>query len=224
VAWPNLPNQRLRIVTDREQYLPGDTAQVFVPNPFGRSLPALMTVERSVVLSYQTFTLEPDGTTLSVPLSTDDAPNVFISVTVLDPGNGQLDFRQGYTELKVQPVEQTLTVALTSEPQRAGPGDEVTFDIQVTDAAGQPVQGEFSLAVVDLAALTLADPNSKEIVPAFYGEQPLGVQTGLSLAVMPTAVQPCRRGGGEVEMAARGARELPGHRFLECGGGYGRQW
>ncbi|RMF43826.1 MAG: hypothetical protein D6755_09920, partial [Anaerolineae bacterium] len=42
--------------------------------------------------------------------------------------------------------------------------------------------GEFSLAVVDKAVLALADPNSLPITQAFYGNQPLGVRTGLGLA------------------------------------------
>ncbi len=36
-AWPNLPNGRLRLTPDRSGYQPGDTARVFVPNPFGQS-------------------------------------------------------------------------------------------------------------------------------------------------------------------------------------------
>jgi uncharacterized protein YfaS (alpha-2-macroglobulin family) len=170
---------------------------VFVPNPFGASVQALVTTERSVVLSHQLVTLDPDGTTLSFPLTSDDAPNVYVSVTLLgQTSDGRPDFRQGYVELPVEPVEQTLNVQLTSEPQRAGPGDEVSFDVLVTDAAGQPVEGEFSLAVVDLAALALADPNSKNIVPAFYDKQPLGVQTGLSLAAYANRQSNLPLGGG----------------------------
>ncbi len=69
--------------------------------------------------------------------------------------------------LPVKPVEQELKVTLLSQPSRAGPGDEVQFEIQVTDSAGNPVQGEFSLAVVDKAVLALADPNSEDILIGF---------------------------------------------------------
>jgi len=53
----------------------------------------------------------------------------------------------------------------------------------VTDHQGQPVEGEFSFAMVDKAVLALADPNAQDILPAFYKIQPLGIETGLSLAV-----------------------------------------
>jgi uncharacterized protein YfaS (alpha-2-macroglobulin family) len=102
-------------------------------------------------------------------------------VTLLKPG-GEPDFRQGYLILPVEPVEQTLNVSLASDPVRTEPGGEVTFDLLVTDARGNPAEGEFSLSVVDLAVLALSDPNSQEIVSAFYGDQPLGVSTSLSLA------------------------------------------
>ena len=181
--WPNLPNQRLRLAADRGSYLPGQTAQVFIPNPFGDGAQALVTVERGVVLRYQVLSVDGAGTNLSLPLGEDDAPNVFLSVTLLKAADGgPADFRHGVINLPVQPVAQTLNVELTSQPERAGPGAPVTFDVRVTDSTGEPVEGEFSLSVVDLAVLALAEPNSEDIVPAFYGDQGLGVRTGLALA------------------------------------------
>jgi uncharacterized protein YfaS (alpha-2-macroglobulin family) len=89
-------------------------------------------------------------------------------------------------------------VQVTSNPAEAGPREDVTFDVQVKDKQGQPVEGEFSLSVVDLAVLKLADPNSEDIVPAFYSEQPLGIQTGISVAAYTgrDARQPAGGGGG----------------------------
>jgi uncharacterized protein YfaS (alpha-2-macroglobulin family) len=182
-VWPNIPNQRLRLTADRDKYQPGDTAKVFVPNPFAANTLALVTVERGVVLRHQVLNLNPGGNTLDFPFSAEDAPNVYVSVTLLGRNElGRPDFRQGYLNLPVEPLEQTLNVKLTSQPQRAGPGEDVTFEVQVTDSNGKPVQGEFSLSVVDLAVLALADPNSEDILPAFYGNQPLGIRTGLDLA------------------------------------------
>jgi uncharacterized protein YfaS (alpha-2-macroglobulin family) len=199
-VWPNLPNQRLRLTADRDTYKPGETAQIFIPNPFGVLAPMLVTVERSVVIRHQVLVLDPGGSSFSLSLSADDAPNVFLSVTILGKNeNGLPDFRQGYLDLAVDPSANFLNVTLTSQPQRAGPGDEVTFDILVTGSSGKPAQGEFSLSLVDLAVLALADPNSPDIVPAFYGPQPLGVETGQNLAVYTqrrTIVPPGLGGGG----------------------------
>ena len=182
-VWPNLPNQRLRLTSDLETYKPGDTALVFVPNPFPGTADALVTIERGVVMRHEIRQLAPGGTSIAIPLSGEDSPNIYVSVSLLgDDDAGKLDFRQGYIELDVTPIEQTLNVNLIRQPERTGPGSDITLSLQVTGSNGTPVQGEFSLAVTDLAALALADPNAPDILPAFYGLQPLGVRTNLSLA------------------------------------------
>jgi uncharacterized protein YfaS (alpha-2-macroglobulin family) len=178
-AWPNLANDLLRLSPDQESYQPGQTAKVFIPNPFGERVPALVTVERGKVLQAETITLGASGSTWSLPLTEAEAPNVYVVATLLGPGN---EFRQGYATVAVEASAQELNVELTAEPQVNEPRGELTLDLRVTDNAGNPVQGEFSLAVVDKAALALADPNSADILSAFYGQQALGVNTGLSLA------------------------------------------
>jgi len=208
--WPNLPLQRLRLVADKKAYQPGETAQVFVPNPLGPGAQALVTLERGRILRHQVVTLEPGGSTLSFPLTADEAPNVYVVVTLLGHAeNGQPDFRQGYLNLPVTPSQQTLKVTVMADPPRAGPGEEVNLEIQVTDQAGQPVQGEFSLALVDKAVLALAEPNVADIEAYFYGQQPLGVRTSLALAayVRRSVLAGGRGGGGGDGMITQVVRE-----------------
>jgi len=178
-AWPELPDQRVELTADHESYQAGETARIFIPNPFPMNSLALVTVERGLVSKAEVLTLSGSGSEYSVELTEADAPNVYVSVTVLGQGN---DFRYGLVNLPVAPDAKALDVQVTSNPIKAGPRDEVTFDVQVTDNQGQPVEGEFSLSVVDLATLALADPNAEAILPAFYKEQPLGIETGLSVA------------------------------------------
>jgi uncharacterized protein YfaS (alpha-2-macroglobulin family) len=198
-VWPNLPDQRLRLTADQEAYQPGQTAQVFIPNPFEGDALALVTIERDVILRYQVLTIEGAGKNLGVPLGNEDAPNVYVSVTLLEEGaKGVPDFRQGYVNLPVEPVDQTLNVVLTGQPEKTGPGEKVSFGVRVTDAGGNPAVGEFSLSVVDKAVLALAEPNAPDILAAFYGDQPLGVRTGLALAAYTRrqAIPPVGGGGG----------------------------
>jgi uncharacterized protein YfaS (alpha-2-macroglobulin family) len=194
-AWPDLPDQRLELTADRDSYKSGDTAKIFIPNPFPVSVLALVTVERDIVSKAEVVSLNGSGKEYSLPLTDDDAPNVYVSVTVLGQGN---DFRYGLVNIPVAPDAEALTVQVVPNPTQAGPRDEVTFGIQVTDHQGNPVQGEFSLSVVDQASLALAAPNAEDILPAFYSNQPLGLETGLSLAGYTgrTASQPGGMGGG----------------------------
>ncbi|MDQ2692357.1 MAG: hypothetical protein M3Y68_10025, partial [Chloroflexota bacterium] len=105
------------------------------------------------------------------------------------------DFRYGLINIPVAPDAQVLNVQVAPSPLQAGPREDVTFDVQVTDNSGAPVEGEFSLSVVDLAVLQLADPNAQDILPAFYSEQPLGIETGISVAAY-TGRDASQAGGG----------------------------
>jgi len=203
-AWPELPNQRLELTADKESYAAGDTATVFIPNPFVTNSTALVTIERGLVSNAEVISLSGSGAEYSLPITDADAPNVYVSVTVLGQGN---EFRQGLVNIPVAPDAQELKVQLFSNPSEAGPRDPVTFDVVVTDNQDQPVQGEFSLSVVDLATLALADSNVEDILPAFYSNQPLGIETGISLAAYGgrDMLEPggLGGGGGEAESFVR---------------------
>lgn len=211
--WPNLSNQRLRITADKTGFSPGETAEVFIPNPFGAGTLALLTVERGTVSQHFVLLLNESGYTLPLLLTDDDAPNVYVSATLIgNSPHGDPDFRQGYLNLGVEPKALELNVEVTAIAngrevacylstecsKHLEPRQEVTFNLRVTDNNGNPVQGEFSLTVADLAALALADPNSEDILTAFYGEQPLGVSTSLALTmhVQRQLFTPGGMGGG----------------------------
>lgn len=183
-VWPRLTNQRLSLVADQEAYQPGETAQVFIPNPFPEGGQALITLESDRIHSSSTVIVDGSGEKISLPLTEQEVPNVYLSVTLLgEDEEGTLDFRQGYLNLPVEPQEEILQVEVIGEPRRASPGDEATFDIRVTDQDANPVQGEFSLAVVDEAVLALADPNVPDIRQAFYGQRSLAVRLGLPISL-----------------------------------------
>jgi uncharacterized protein YfaS (alpha-2-macroglobulin family) len=201
VPWPNLLNDQVELTADQDSYLPGQTANIFIPNPLGEGAQALVTVERGKVLSAEVLALDANGSTYSLNLTDEHAPNVYVSATLLGSDN---QFKQGYVSVEVEPSAQELQVELTAEPQINEPRGEMTLQVQVTDLDGEPVEGEFSLSVVDKAVLALADPNVPDILSAFYGKQLLGVSTGLSLANYSGRFvnQPLGRGGG-------GGSELP---------------
>jgi len=183
-AWPTLSNQKIKLVADQDTYLPGDDAEIFIPNPFPGGAQALITVERHKIISYQTLNITSSGETIRIPLGDEESPNVYVSVTLLgQDGDGRADFRQGYINLLVGPVAKMMQVEVIGKPESLGPREEVQFKIRVSDHNGNPLEGEFTLAVVDKAVLALADPNSPEIGEAFYGIQPLAVQMGIPLGM-----------------------------------------
>ena len=216
--WPALPNQNLLLVPDRDSYRPGDTAQVFVPNPFGVDLPVLVTLERGLIHRYAVQRLPAGGGNIAVPLDESAAPNIYLTVTLLGRrADGRPDFRYGVRSLPVEPEHLTLQVAVLDLPAETAPQTEVTLRLRVTDAAGNPVQGAFSLAVVDKAVLALADPNSPPIEEGFYGVQGLGIHTGIGLTVYARRVvdAPGGMGGGGGAVTLPVRREFPDTAFWQ---------
>jgi len=209
-VFPTFPNQRIRLTVDHDLYDVADNAKIFIPNPFATPATALITYERAKVLRHEIRQIPPGGMEIEYPLSAEDVPNIYIGVTMLNLNeSGQIDFRQGYTVLRVSPKEQTLKVQASLQPERATPGGEVSMEIQVSDFAGKPVEGEFSVAVVDKAIFALAQPNASPILQAFYGDQPLGVRTGIDLAVAAWRMiqLPDGLGGGGGEMPINVVRQ-----------------
>ncbi|MEK6221245.1 MAG: hypothetical protein N2D54_03260, partial [Chloroflexota bacterium] len=181
-VWPNFAYNQIRLVADKNAYSPGETAQIFIPNPFTSDAQALVTTERGIVLDHQITAITGNGSTLQIGLSEESSPNIYLSVTVIgNQENGKLGYRQGLINLDVSAAAQTLTVEVLGQPQRAAPGEIVDLQLKITDSHGAPVQGEFSVSMVDQAVLALADPYSVDILTAFYGQQSLGVRTSASL-------------------------------------------
>lgn len=208
IAWRQANNNRLNLVPDRKLYRPGDTAAILIPSPFQGAAKALVTVERGGFYQVEVLDLTSNSTVYQLPITPDYAPDVYVSVIIIkgvDATNPAPAFRMGLAHLKVSAEQQQITVTLTPDKTKVGPRDTVKYTVTASDYAGQPVQAEFSLALTDLAALSLAAPNSGPIVESFYGERGLSVRTamGLTLSVdqlnVETAVQKGGGGGGAEE-------------------------
>ena len=208
--WPSLPDESLRLETDSAQYEVGQTAKLRVPNPFSAPALALVTVERARVMRSFVVQITEGMAILDLPIEAADAPNVYITAVVLGSRpDGRPDFRAGRLDLSVKATTQQLNVELVGSPQRAGPGDEVTFSLKVTDSAGKPVRGEFSLALIDKAILALVEQGQTGIFESFYGTRPHQVRTALDLAVYSERVvaqELGRGGGGGGDIASPAAR------------------
>lgn len=190
VSWRQENNDRIQLVADKRSYAPGETASILIPSPFQGSVTALVTVERGRILSKQVITLKSNSELLKLPVTADMAPNAFVSVVLVkgvDKTSPVAAFKVGYAAFSVSTVQQELKVSISTDrdpkTQHYAPRDTVTYTIQATDYAGKPVQAELSLAVVDLAVLSLADPNAPPIVEGFYGRRGLGVRTASTLVL-----------------------------------------
>lgn len=183
IAWRMTGDNRMDLILDRDRYAPGETAEVMITSPFQGENYALVTVERGHIRASEVILLTSNSTVYQLPILEDMAPNVYISVTVIQGAgeDGMPDFRMGMSEIKVDASAQTLNVEITPDKEKAGPGDQVTYTVRTTDMAGQPVSAEISLALTDLATLTLSGPNSIPILDYFYSPRSLSVRTAMPI-------------------------------------------
>lgn len=189
-GWRTDPNERrMDLVPDKREYRPGDTARILVQSPFAIPVRAWLTIERGTLLEQQLITLQSASDVLDIPITPDMAPNVFVSLTAVkavdgsDPENPYADIRLGIVELVVSPEQLALNLSLEPRNENFIPGETAVYDIQVSDYRGNPVQAELSLALVDLAVLTLKEENAPEIAEAFYERQPYRSQVGSGLFI-----------------------------------------
>jgi uncharacterized protein YfaS (alpha-2-macroglobulin family) len=200
-TWPVGKDKQIPVSADSDTYKIGQTAQIFIPNPFaGRSL-ALVSVERARVMRTEVVELNGNSLLYELPILKEDSPNIYVSVTVLGNDSGRPDFRQGYLSFNVSAEDWILNVEAQASPEKAQPGEPVVINLRVTDGQDQPVKGEFSLALIDKAVLALADPFNLGLVDTFYAPMPLGVSNSLLLTSLaekelPASEAVLDRGGG----------------------------
>ncbi|MCP4422984.1 MAG: hypothetical protein GY803_00685, partial [Chloroflexi bacterium] len=190
IGWRTDPREkRMDLLPDKTEYAPGETAQILVQSPFAGPIKAWLTIERGELIEQRVITLQTSSDVLDIPIPPEYAPNVHVSVVAMKPVRPEssaypwADMRLGITELVVSPEQLALNVELTPRNAFFAPRETAVFDIKVTNHRGQPVQADLSLALVDLAVLTLKPDNSPDIHETFYARQPYRSQVGSGLII-----------------------------------------
>ncbi len=204
VSWRQQNSNRIDLVADRDTYKVGDEATILIASPFQGKAEALVTVERGEILKVERVTLNTNSYVYHLPITAEDAPNVYVSVIIVkgvDANNPVAAFRMGLVQLAVDNEQKQLTVQLTPDKAQAGPGDTVTYTVTTTNYKGDPVTAEVGVGLTDLATLSIADPNSGPILNFYYGEQGLAVRTATPLTIntdqlTQTTLDTVKGGGG----------------------------
>ncbi len=204
VAWRQQNSNRVDLITDRDSYQVGDMAEILIASPWQGEATALVTIERGDVLRHEVIALETNSTVYRFPIEDAYAPNVFVSVLLVkgvDENTPVAEFRMGMAGIAVDPERREITVTVRPDREQAGPRETVTYTVETTDFAGNPVQAEVGVGLTDLAVLTLAEPNSQPLMQTFYGQQGLGVRTAVPLTLSvdqltQTTLDTVKGGGG----------------------------
>jgi hypothetical protein len=193
-AWQRFDHNRIELTPERQTYRPGDTARIMIQSPWERAT-ALVTTEREGIRSQRQFTLTSTQESISVPITENDIPNLFVSVVLIkgrtavsekpeeaaqkvdaDPSDpGKPSFRMGYVELKVEDRSKRLTVAVAANRQEYRPAATANVRLDVKDVQGRGVASEVTLWAVDYGVLSLTSYRAPDIASAVYARRALQV-------------------------------------------------
>jgi uncharacterized protein YfaS (alpha-2-macroglobulin family) len=205
--WRQESNNRIELVADKREYEVGDTAEILIPSPYTGTVYALITIERGHILETSVRQLKGTSDVLWIPLTEDHVPNIYVSVVLIQgaayAADGLATFRMGMINLPVSNKVKELHVTLTpdkdmAQGQHYGPRQTATYDVFVTDAAGKPVEAEFSLRLADLAVLALASEVAPPLLEHYWYARGVSVRTSMPLVV---AMEPYNR---EIKPGAKG--------------------
>jgi alpha-2-macroglobulin len=169
VLWKTEEGNLLNIYPDKEEYHVGDTARVFVQNPFPGAK-ALVTVERYGVLEHWVKTLEHSAELIEIPVLPDYLPGFYISVMVMSPrvekplGPGGEDlgkpvFRIGYAKLEVKDQFKEIEIQCAADKEVYKPREKVKLQFEARPRnllPGEPIPPmELAVAVLDESVFDL---------------------------------------------------------------------
>ncbi len=207
--WRQESNNRIDLITDKDNYAVGDVAEILIPSPYSGTVNALVTIERGHILETAVIELYSNSEVLRIPITEAHIPNIFVSVVIVQGAAQSPDalatFKMGTVLLPVSTEEKELTITLTPDrpiesDQYYRPRETAIYDVLVTDHVGQPVEAELSLRMADLAVLALADETGPTLLERFWSQRGLGVRTSAALAVAMEAynreLAPEAKGGG----------------------------
>lgn len=221
VAWDYQDDSHIELEPDKPSYEAGDIAAILVKTPINGH--AWVSVERERVIRSWVTNLAGSASVLHVPIETNDAPNVFVSVLQI---RGSLDCptkpaepdsRIGYCNLTVDRPDQKLNVNLALGAKEYRPRQPVRVTATISHSNGKPVPGaEVTLFAVDEGVLGLTEFGTPDPYTVFSARRPLEVHTGLSLSKLFAEDPSHRFFGNKGYMIGGGGRGLPRQNFVAC--------
>lgn len=177
-------NNRLELQLDKKSYRPGETANVVIQSPYPEAELYFAVVRHNAI--YKTVTKVQGGAPqIQFKVTPDMIPNAAVEAVLIRQGKpveqvepGQLDklVRIGFTPFTTNLDEQYLKVQVTPQQASIQPGAEETIQLEVKNTQSNPVQGQFTVMVVNEAVLQLTNYRLPDLVKTVYAEQAISTR------------------------------------------------
>lgn len=171
----------LQIITEKDTYNAGDTMRAMIVSDVPDTY-VLLSVESDNLFDYKMLHLEGSVKLVELPVNDNYTPNIFLNAI----SGQQYQLKQAQLQAIVPPSDKFLNVKVTSDKAVYQPQEEGTFDVEVTDKHGKPVQSEVAIGITDAAIYYIQGEYAQDIQQFFYGEKKqLSIQTQASFYQRP---------------------------------------
>ncbi len=142
----------LKLVLGKEQYQPGEEAELRIESPFdGRGIVTLQADRIQTVLPLE---VKDGAGVVKFPVTAKQYPNVWAEVTLahqVKPGSSGVHPFSSFAMISVPVTDpaRKVEVAYPGLPEEMRPNQEVQFTIETKNTSGNPVSAEVTLAAVD---------------------------------------------------------------------------
>ncbi|MBW1941691.1 MAG: carboxypeptidase regulatory-like domain-containing protein [Deltaproteobacteria bacterium] len=178
----------LEIWLDKENYKVGEKARLLINSPVEKGV-VLFTMEGQEILEQRVLNMDTRTRILEIPVKKTFAPNIYLSV--IQHNGNRLHHKKVSLNAAIEGKEMTIGTRFDKKEYR--PGDTARIDINATDQKGAPVQGDFSLGVVDEAIYYIRPDHTTPMGSFFYAKRSPWIATTYSF--------PIRYLGGAVKSA-----------------------
>ncbi|MDR9759820.1 MG2 domain-containing protein [Rhizobium redzepovicii] len=179
VTWAQPPARTAVVTTDKDSYIPGETANLLIQSPFQTARALAVVEEPEGTFRYDWADIADGYGHYAVPVRKEYTPEIPVhflimrgrlETSILSP-NAPFDQGKPVTiaatkTVTVKPVKNIVAVAL-DYPKKARPGDEVEVTLHLADDTGQPIAGEATFWMIDQAVLSLATEQPLDPLPNF---------------------------------------------------------
>lgn len=142
----------IRVRLDRDVYEIGEEAEIRVESPFDGK--GIIVIQNAGIQRMLPIDVKDGIGRVSVPITAAEFPNVWAEATVIHAiheGERQVYPFSSFAaaNIRVRDRRRELTVTFPGLPEETRPARKTSFEIEVHDTQGKPVEAELTLAAVD---------------------------------------------------------------------------
>ncbi len=177
-------NNRLEVRLDKDTYKPGETATVLIQSPYPQG-ELHFAIIRHNFIKRRIVQVKGAAPQIQFQVTADMLPNAAVEAVLVRQGEpiaqvepGKLDklVRVGFAPFRTNLDDKYLNVQAKATNQTLQPGAEQTLQLEMKDRENNPIQGQFTVMVVNEAVLQLSGYRVPDLVSTVYAEQPISTR------------------------------------------------